>query len=91
MERKVMPIRPDLGCLGISRYIVDGNCEVVKVDEVWEERATYSVVVPGTPDSSDAVSSVVDGTAEGHWPVRLIECVDSMRFSSLYCGRHDEA
>ena len=61
------------------------------IHAVWMERKTYGVVVPGTPYRSDAVSIVVGGTAEGYWPVRLIERVDSMEYSSLSWRRHDEA
>ena len=58
---------------------------------VSEMGGTYRVVIPRTPDGSNSVGIIVDGTAESHWTVRLIECIDSMKFSSLSCGRHDEA
>lgn len=79
--------------MSVLMYVLvsDEAYGVEAVHAVWMQRRTYGVVVPGTPYRSDAVSIVVGGTAEGHWSVRLIECVDSMEFSSLSWRRHDEA
>lgn len=58
---------------------------------ILEKGGTYRIVIPRTPDGSNSVRIIVDGTAKGHWAVRLIECVDSMKVPSLSCGSHDEA